>query len=77
MSVTVEELVKAHELCLATRAEVDQVDLLYPVEGVPFESALYEAALTRKKQADDTMRSLMSKAAPEVLAEARRKVRWM
>lgn len=75
MSATVEDLLKANAECVAAREEVASVSELYPIEGVPFETGLYEIALRRRKKANDAMKALVKLATPEVLAEAQARSR--
>jgi flagellin-specific chaperone FliS len=75
MDITAEELVAAHYAYIKAQDEVLSVETLYPIEGVPYETVLYEAALTRLKDARERMTSLMKLAKPEVINKARGIVR--
>jgi hypothetical protein len=73
--ITAEQLYEAHRALIAAQDEVHSTEELYPIEGVPFESALYEAALTRLKKAREHMKALMADATPEVIAAAKERAR--
>lgn len=72
---TVEQIIEAYDKCKDANDEVESVSALYPIEGVAFESALYELALTRKKTADDALKALVAAADKAVIEEARQIVR--
>lgn len=73
---TLQQLLDQHNKTMRAKADLDDINFLYPEDGQAGSQGLretfYEGALRRYLDAAKVMKDLMAKASPDVLAEAKR-----
>lgn len=77
--ITVQQLMDQHNKVLRAKADLDDINFLYPDDGNPERPALreqfFEGAYKHYLEVVKVMKDLMNQAEPAVLAEAKRLAR--
>ena len=79
--MTVNELLDQHHKVLRAKADLDDINFLYPEDdgnghlGNGLRASFYDGALKRYLDEVKKLKELMDKATPDVITEARRKAK--